>query len=258
MYGSGKDHMKEISRKIYDSVSPPFKAFLISFGVTGNQVTIFNHIFTLTFLCYFFTQGTHSGYIMALFFGAINMFLDYLDGDIAKETKSSSSFGVWLDSGFDVIFQNFVMGAIAYGCYIQGLSVGWILFFFMGNAANNFVSFHYNQKFGFDSDKGNELFRKLMNRKCHIANKILKDVIDPTGNYFSLAFYTYRYWVLLGALLFIMPICFQIMTVINNVKWVLMYLVYSFYLKGEDRPFLFKVLSALDDEREDYYALRSS
>ena len=250
--------MKEIPRKIYDKLSLYSLVFCANFNISPNQITILNHFLTLTFGCYFFSRGKYIYGLLGLGVMVVNGFLDYLDGDLAKTTNQFSKLGIWLDSGFDIIIQNAVMGAIAIGCYKQGLSLFWITLFFIGNSASNFVSFYYNEKFGFDSDKGNELFRSLMDRKCHFVNRILKNIIDPTSNYLSLIFYTYRYWVALGMILGIMPLLFQILTVINNFKWFVMFTVYAFYLHGEDRLFVMKVLSSLDDEKEDFYRLRSS
>src|SRR3990167_7273161 len=208
--------MKEIPRKIYNNFREKAILYCIKNKITPNEITVANHFFTLIFGCYYFSRGIYIFGLFGIIIMIFNVFLDYLDGDLAKATKQVNNLGIWLDSGFDIIVQNFVMGAIAIGCYNQGLSLIWIVIFFIGNSSNNFVSFYYNQKFGFDSDKGNELFRILMDRKCHFVNRILKNIIDPTSNYLSLIFYTYRYWVALGMILGIMPLLFQILTVINN------------------------------------------
>lgn len=250
--------MQEWPKKLYKKVSTPFVEICVLNRISSNQITLINHFMTLTFGCYFFSLGVYWAGLAGLGICLVNGFLDYLDGDVARANNKLGQLGVWLDSGFDVIVQNAVMGAIAIGCHVNGLSIIWVVLFFVGNAANNFVSFNYNAKFGFDSDKGNELFRLLMDRKCHPFNRIIKNIIDPTSNYLSLSFYTYRYWIALGAIFNIMPFCFMAMTLISNFKWVVMYLIYSFYLSGEDRLFVFKALSALDEEKDDFYQLRHS
>lgn len=250
--------MKEIFQEIYEEIKLPTFKFCIKYGITGNQITVFNHFITLTIGVYFFSVGEHWGWLLGLGVMIINGFLDYLDGDIAKKTGKTGELGVWLDSGFDVIIQNAVMGAIAIGCYNMGIELVWIIIFFIANAANNFISFNYNERFGFDSYRGNELFRKYMDKKGAIFNPFVKNLIDPTGSHFALVVYTFRYFIAVGCLFNVMPMCFKIMTCIATFKWVVMYCLYAMYLTGSKNLHVLKALAILDDKRNEFYALRSS
>lgn len=250
--------MKEWSKSAYQIIASPFIKFCVNTGITANQITILNHFMTLTIGCYAFSQGTYLWGILGLMVCLLNGFLDYLDGDICRETNTSSSLGVWLDSGFDVIIQNAVMASIAVGCYKQGLPLWVVLIFMIANSAMNFVSFNYNQKFGFDSAKGNALFRSLMSQRINPLNTCLKNIIDPTSNYIALTLFTFRYFIALGVVLNIMPACFVVMTIISNIKWFVMYIIYALHLRGDNWLHVLKVLATLDEERSEYYALRNS
>jgi hypothetical protein len=248
--------MKEISALVYSKIRSPFIFICTSAGLTSLKISLINHFITILFGCYFFSRGEYVFGLLGVGICFINGFLDYLDGDVARSNNARNPVAAWWDSGFDVIIQSIVMGAIAIGCHKNGLSLIWIIMFYIGNSANNWVSFNYNEKFGFDSDKGNSLFRMIMDRKCHIVNKFLRDIIDPTSNHLTLAIYTYRYWIVFGYILGVMPTFFKVITIIGNIKWVVMFLVYSVYLSGWDKLFVIKALSALDDEKEDFYCLR--
>ena len=126
----------------------------------------------------------------------------------------------------------------------------------ISNSANNFVSFNYNQKFGFDSDKGNQLFREYMDKKGDWINVFLKNLIDPTSNYFGLCFFTYRYWIAIGYVFGIMPILFEIITAISTLKWFIMYALYAMHLRGDKNLHVLNALAMLDEEREEFYSLR--
>lgn len=250
--------MKEWAKIVYQEFNYPVVKWCVDKGITANQATIFNHIITLTFGCFFFSRGSYWGWICGLIVCLVNGFIDYLDGDIARMNKSESKLGVWLDSGFDVIVQNAVMGAIAVGCFKMGLPLVWIVLFFIGNAANNFVSFNYNHKFGFDSANGNNVFIDIMNKKPTQINIFFKNLIDPTTSHVYLFIYTLRYWIAIGAVFNIMPMCFIVMTIIGNIKWAIMYMLYALHLAGEKRLYVLQALARLDDEREEYYELRNS
>ena len=248
--------MNEWSAIVYRSIRRPAIRFCALIGVTSKQLTILNHFLTLTIGCYAFAQGTHFWGIVGLSVCLLNGFLDYLDGDLARETNTLSKFGAWLDSGFDVIIQNAVMASIAIGCVKSGMGVFWAMIFMVANSANNLVSFHYNQTFGFDSDKGNDLFRKYMDQKPNLFNQFVKGVIDPTSNYLALVLYTYRYWIATGALFNIMPQLFIVITVISNIKWAVMYVLYAQHLRGDNNLHVLKALAVLDEERAEFYELR--
>ena len=250
--------MREWSKDIYHKISAPCVRFCILNKITANHITVFNHFITLTLGCYLFSLGWHWALICGLIVCLINGFLDYLDGDVAKSSNNSSRLGIWLDSGFDVILQNAVMASIGVGCYKMGMPFLWVVVFLISNSAVNFVSFNYNSTFGFDSDSGSEVFRRFMDKRCHFINRVLKNLIDPTDNYFSLMFYTFRYWIAFGALFNLMIPCFVIMTLINTVKWVVMYAMFALYLMGEKRLYVLRVLSFLDEERSEFYSLRNS
>jgi phosphatidylglycerophosphate synthase len=246
----------EITKFLYNKISEKSIRKCVALGITANQITIANHIITLFFGCYFFSLGTYSGGIAGLAVMGLNVFLDYLDGGIAKATGKVSSFGEWIDSGFDVVIQNAIMAAIALGCFKSGLPIIWILLFFVSNSGNNLVSFHYNSDFGFSSASGNKLFRHCMDKKKTTINRILKNMIDPTSSAVGLAFFTFRYWILFGIVLNVMPAFFIAMTIISNVKWFFMFIIYALHRKHYKNFHIMKALSILDEEREEHYALR--
>lgn len=250
--------MKEWSNKIYNNIKSPAVRFCVNNQITANEITLVNHFVTLTAGCYFFSRGTWECWNAGLVVCLINGFLDYLDGDVARETKQFSKLGIWLDSGFDVIIQNAVMAAIAIGCFKMGLSIWWIVVFFVANTANNFVSFNYNATFGFDSDKGNQLFRDYMDKKGGYINAFFKNIIDPTSNYFALVAFTFRYFIAVGCLCNIMPLCFIVMTIISNIKWIVMYTLYALHLMGDKSLYVLEALAILDEERKEFYDHRSS
>ncbi len=248
--------MKEWSKSAYQTISIPLVRSAIKLGITSNQITLFNHFITLTIGCYAFSRGTYLSGLVGLGICLLNGVLDYLDGDVARESNQTSKLGIWLDSGFDVVIQNCVMGSIAIGCFKMGLPLIWVVLFMMANSSNNFVSFNYNATFGFDSDKGNQLFRDYMDQKPTLFNIFIKNIIDPTSNYYALVLFTFRYWIAVGMIFNIMPLLFLIITVISNIKWFLMYSIYAMHLRGDNNLHVLHALAILDEERNEFYVSR--
>lgn len=257
MERSEKEAM-ELSHSLYMKISDRVVRLLVRLNIKPNQITIFNIVMMLTAGIYFFSRGTWSGYLYGLGICLINGFLDYADGDLAKKTGQVSDLGRWLDSGFDVILQNIIMGAIAYGCYVQQISIAFIILFFVGNTALNFVSFKYNATFGFDSYEGNSLFRRYMDDKPRLLNRLFKNIIDPTASFAGLVAFTVRYWIVLGSIFNIMPVCFIIVACLTSFRWVFMFILFSFHQVGYKKLWISQALALTDENREEFYKCRNT
>lgn len=231
---------------------------LTKLGVSANAVTIFNMIFTVGAGCYFFSQGSVWANYCALGVLFVNVILDYLDGDIAKFSGTCSPVGVWLDNKGDIFVQNAIMAGIAMGCHRLGLNIGIILTFFVANSTLNMVSLHFNDTFGFESYKGNELFRKYMDTKPHVFNRIFKNIVDPTSSPVGIFLFTVRYWILIGIFFNVMPLCFIYITILHAGRALFMYVIYALHLAQYKKLWLLQALAIIDQDRQEYYNVRSS
>jgi len=110
--------MKTIYQK---KISTPLLRVLKSAGITANQITLINHIMTLTVVVWLFSRGNYWANIAGCLVMGINVVLDFADGDLARSSKTNSAVGTWIDSVFDVIIQNAVMASIAVGCHKEGM-----------------------------------------------------------------------------------------------------------------------------------------
>jgi len=154
------------------------------------------------------------------------------------------------------------MAAICFGI-LKGLTakvlpflLAVVMLFFIGNSIMNVISVYYNNRFGFNSYKGNKLFRGYMNEKDNFLNRFLKNLIDPTSSWLALSFYTVRYWIVLGALFNIMPLAIICITIIGTFRWVVMYVIYALYLLDYKKLWVVQALGILDESNPDYYRVR--
>ena len=248
--------MVEWCKTFYDKkISTRLIRVLKKTGITPNKVTILNHCITLTCGVYCFSRGTWIGNIGGLCVMLFIGIMDYADGDLARSTNKYSQLGKWLDSVFDVIIQSAVMASIAVGCHKNGLPFYIIAWFFVGNAATNLVSFHYNNTFGFNSYDGSDIFRKYMEEKPTIINRFFKNLIDPTSSPIGLGFFTVRYWLTIGCIFNLMMPVFVAITIIGNFRWIIMYVLYAMHLHEYKKLWVSQALAIIDKEREEFYAL---
>ncbi len=243
----------DFTHKLYKKYGFAFTSIFLKLGITPNQLTLANFIITLVGGCWFFSRGTHMGYMLGLGVCALNVLLDYADGDLAKSTKQVSRLGLWLDPATDVILQNAIMAAIGIGANIPPLIVIVYLIF---NGALNLVSIQYNNRFGFDSYNGSTIFRKYMDMKPTFINYFFKCLLDPTTNFSATWMYTIRYWIVIGAVLNIMQAAFLVITTYTIFRCTIMYIIYALHLAEYKNLWVCQALAIMDRDRQEYYKCR--
>ncbi|MFZ2602711.1 MAG: CDP-alcohol phosphatidyltransferase family protein [Candidatus Omnitrophota bacterium] len=246
----------DITHKLYFKFSPRLIDFLAEKNITANQLSIFNIFLMLFGICGLLSMGNYWINWLALCLIAVSVIIDYADGDLARKTNTLSKAGLWLDSYSDIIMQNSIMGAIALGNFKYGIPLFYIILFFISNSTLNLVSLKFNDTFGFDSYKGNGLFRKYMDEKSNTINIFFKGLIDPTSNKTSLFFYTVRYWIILGIIFNKLNWIFIIITLLACFRAVIMYTIYTLYLLDYKKLWVMQALRILDENREEFYNAR--
>ena len=250
----------DFTHRIYNKISDRF-IYKIAYFTTPNSITIFNFFFTLIYAGYLFSRGTYVCNLLALGIMGISVFLDYLDGDLAKKTNRTSALGAWLDKGGDIVLQISIMAAIAYGL-MQGFKattfplLAAIMVYFVGRNASGAIAYEYNHTFGFDSYAGSAMFRKYMDEKPTLLNRALKNIIDPTSSAVGLFLFTVRYWIIFGAVFDLMRFAFYSITLLTTIQWIIMYVLYALHLKEYKKLWVLQALAVLDKEREEYYRCR--
>lgn len=228
--------------------------------ITANQVTIFNFAFTLTFGVYFFSRGTVWGNWCGLIVCFANVLLDYLDGDLAIRQKTISPLGFWLDTTGDIFLQNSIMAAICFGIFQKvatPLLLAAILLYFICNSFTNVLSLQYNNSFGFDSYKGSTLFRKYMDTKPTLFNKVMKNILDPTSSWVGIVLFTVRYWIILGVLFNKMLPAFVYIAGFTIFRCIAMTALYGLHLNHYKKLWVSQALAILDRDREEYWKCRT-
>lgn len=245
---------REWSHLFYKRYSLPLINLFIKLHITANKLTVFNFLLMFFGAGWFLSRGEYWTNWIALGIISLCVILDYADGDIARKTNSISKAGIWLDSNSDIILQNAIMGAIAIGNLPYD---AWmIISFFIANITLNMTSLQFNNTFGFDSYKGNELFRQYMDKKPTSINKIFKNIIDPTSSKTGLFLFTIRYWIIIGIIFDCLWLSFWIITFITILRAIFMYIIYTLHLLEYKKLWLLQALAIIDEERQEFYNIR--
>ena len=128
----------------------PLATALNKIHVSANMVTIFRVILVIIGI-YFFSKGEYNYYLAASILIIINIYLDGVDGDLARLSKNESEVGEWMEMLSDgplAAMQGLVGFSMAWGIYKQTgqVEVWYVLFFIAyGVIMNNiFRSFSFH------------------------------------------------------------------------------------------------------------------
>ncbi|NQT22872.1 MAG: CDP-alcohol phosphatidyltransferase family protein, partial [Candidatus Omnitrophica bacterium] len=113
--------------RLYRGLGTSLAGRLVNTGITPNEITLTGFIFVLI-ACFFFTRGTHIGFLtgsMVLFFSIV---LDFTDGTLARMKNQASMLGDWLDAMIDELREVVVAASLCAGLYrIKPEGYVWIL-----------------------------------------------------------------------------------------------------------------------------------
>ncbi len=205
-----------------------------------NQITVFSFLTGDLLSAYFFSRGTRWDNLIGLLFCGVNAVLDDIDGFVARKKGLSSKLGGWLDSTFDLVWQNILVCAIVFGVFTsKGNSPLWlaiglfaIVSLVMTNALRNL--FRDGFDLGFHGDVAEFRRRISSSKDAKFLDKLFLQIIAPT-NFFFVSIFTIRYFIILGALFNRMDAVIIMTAVSCFVRAVTFFYVYALFLADEEK-----------------------
>jgi len=255
---------KKIGDKLYDADFIYKIAERYSYRIFGpifsrlpfssNQVTLLNFLTNNFAAVYFFTLGTHVGYLLGIFFCLTSAVFDWMDGFVARAKATKSKAGYWLDPALDYIWQHSLAAALVIGVYIsKNQNIIWLylgMLMLVSLIAANYIGTTFKDKFDFKFRSSLTLFKeKIINSKSStIIDTLFLEIQAPT-NFLTLSFFTIRYPLMLGAIFNRMDIIIILILISSTIKTLVLFYVHYLYL---DRHLFSKPLPVIKalEERE--------
>lgn len=89
---------------------------LVKFPITANMITCFG-LFLVIPMAYLLSSGKYLPQIIGAFVAYVIIFVDYLDGEIARRKNIATIFGDWLDAMVDEIREFVIILSLGIGVY---------------------------------------------------------------------------------------------------------------------------------------------
>lgn len=190
---------------------------------------------------YFFTLGTHFGYLIGLALAYAHSVFDWMDGFVAKARGINSITGAWLDGALDVIWQNLLVAGLVLGVYnSKNHDPLWVvigLASFVSLVVANNLGNTFRDKFDFKfrstvTDFRNEITR---NKKSGLLDHTVLQILAPTHFIFNFLF-TIRYQLVVGGLLNRMDVVLISILIAQTIRASSLFFTYALYMDRFDRP----------------------
>ena len=94
--------MFKYRKKIDEKIASKFVKYLLKTSITPNQITTFS-LLLAAFAAVFFSFGIYFFSVIGSILFIISKFLDHVDGQLARELKTTTKFGYYYDNFTDTV-----------------------------------------------------------------------------------------------------------------------------------------------------------
>lgn len=250
--------MKKSSRQIFDPtlvllrlVSNRIVKFLARTSVTSVQVTILNFLLFVPPMVFLLVRGTHTDLLIVLVLLVLYSLFDLVDGELARQTNTSSPLGKWLDPSIDTVLHILVMFSISFHViFVSNFPYKALVFLpLFGQMIAHIFGLQMAQEFKLDPFSGNKNLEALFKsrKKISFVDLFLRNMLVPTNIFFML-FFTFRAYFLAGALFNILPWTFIIFGFFIMLRAFCLYMILAFHYSGnyKNRFLIFQYLSSIN------------
>lgn len=212
-----------------------FGPLFVRLPFSHTQITVVNFFTNGLASVYFFTPGTHAGYLWGIFFCFTYSILDWMDGFVAKSRGIQSILGAWLDPALDYVWQHMLVAGLILGVYqSKDQNYQWLL---IGLAAlisllsANYIGEILRDKFDFKFRSSLSDFRKeiISDKKTSLLDLIGLEILAPT-NFIFIFLFTIRYQLIFGALVNRMDMVLLLILIAQLTRAFMLFYIYSLYL----------------------------
>lgn len=217
-----------------------------------NQITALGFLLNGLPSIYFFSLGTHLGYLLGILFSLTYSIFDWMDGYIAVNKNMKSNAGGFLDPMFDFIWQHLLIASLVLGVYnSKNQNYIWLvigLTSLISLVVANYIGEIFKEKFDlkFRSLLGD--FRKeiLRNKKSGFLDLLGLQILAPTNFIFGLLF-TIRYLLVIGAItnrMDIVIVFIMIQQIVRATALISTYVIYLNRIPNNSRRPIIKALES--------------
>lgn len=198
-------------------------SFLNKMSINPNQVTIFRFIFFGVGGAYCFYIGTHVFNIIGVAALLLNYYFDLVDGDLARNYNKKSKLGKFLEELLDPILLCIVIFSIALNLFTNDNIYKYFgLVCLFGQIFSFKMSQYFQYNYNINCVEGSDLLESnLKGKRLDAFSFFIQELVTPKNLLISL-FCNFRYYLITGALLGIMPLTISLYAVAINIRWIVL------------------------------------
>lgn len=232
-------HIQPSKKRQFQSVTKLLRKYSVIVAHYANQLHIralhvlFFRTFVIAFLSLFcFYSDSYGINLLWLLLIAIAYFLDFVDGDIARNHNQVTEVGGFLDGNLDVLILNIIIFVFTLRFLEDGephVFVIWGIFALFGTILSAKMTTLFEYKFSIGCGQGSDIIEKhIQTNKLDRMSQLFYELITPKRFIFSLLS-NFREYLLIGIIFGIMPYTLFLFSIAINIRWIVLFTMVAVY-----------------------------
>lgn len=199
-----------------------------------NQITLFRIFILGSFSIFLLYSQSYIFNLAGLFVLLVSHFLDDVDGDLARNHNKKSELGKFLDGNLDAVLLNVIILTFVLKIFFEWDSHIFVLWGFLalfGVIMSTKMTAMFQATFEIDCVEGNEKIEKWLKTTAFDTwSTFLYGLLTPK-TFLLWLFSNFRYYLLIGVVFQIMPLCMWLYALAINMRWIILFLSLAFFYK---------------------------
>ncbi len=214
-----------------------------------NQITLFRVFILGSLSIFLFYSQSYVFNIIGLFVLLLSHFLDDVDGDLARNHDKKSELGKFLDGNLDAVLLNVIILTFVLKIFFEwdsDILVLWGFFALFGVIMSTKMTAMFQASFDIDCVEGNEKIEQhLGTQPFDRMSTFIYGLLTPK-TFLLWLFSNFRYYLLVGVVFQIMPLCIGLYALAINMRWILLFISLAFFYKGLGKTRKLSLFSLFD------------
>lgn len=187
---------------IYRHFSVPITSLLVKTKISPNMVTTFSLI--LAFIAaIFYYKADYASLVIGTVILNMSLILDYVDGELARYKKLSSTFGAWWDSVCDRLTEYIIFSSLIFGLYFKTADCTVLILGFFAFANLMMISLIRNLNWFYFKTKQKQEHELRLGRKMYMAGADTFVVLVTITTLLNEIYYFLLIYLILGAIVWV-------------------------------------------------------
>jgi len=205
------------------SIARIFVPIFMYLGISPNSVTLLRFVIGVSFATYYFLSGGYANNLCGLLVAFLATIFDFVDGELARKTNSTSNVGKFLDESSDQIFMYMIFLSIflstgnggLFSTSIREIGIVFLVIHAFTLCLFEVINSMLNARLSSNALSYEDLWAVLFDKygQLNFQDRVSLSMLDVHKYSVTKIFFTVSYLLIFGILIDQIPLIFLILCV---------------------------------------------